>query len=152
MRKTNKEGNASSRLTHEVLRQSLPSKTFQSPSKLSRSRASKWVLHSDLKNAPSVSHEALNPLRAYVSLSRVTFGPKSLLPNTDSSVLVSTANELHRGKYTPVNPKKLKAAAVGLSQSSATLMVGLAASKLELHNLACKEHREIAICNLWQQI
>ncbi|CAL5398484.1 unnamed protein product [Camellia sinensis] len=118
MRETSKEGNTSSRLTHEVLRQSLPSKTFQSPSKLSLSRASKWVLHSDLKNAPSVSHEALNPLRAYVSLPRVTFGPKSLLPNTDSSVLASTANELRRDKYTPVNPKKLKAAAVGLSQNT----------------------------------
>ncbi|CAL5401547.1 unnamed protein product [Camellia sinensis] len=100
-------GNASSRLTHEVLRQSFPSKTFQSPSKLSLSRASKW------------------------------------LPNTDSSVLASTANELRRDKYTPVNPKKLKAAAVGLSQNSmkkekgvATLMVGLAASKLELHNIS----------------
>ncbi|THG08450.1 hypothetical protein TEA_023513 [Camellia sinensis var. sinensis] len=56
------------------------------------------------------------------------------LPNIDSSVLASTANELRRDKYTPVNPEKLKAAAVGLSQSSAALMVGQAASKLELHN------------------
>ncbi|CAL5365128.1 unnamed protein product [Camellia sinensis] len=39
------------------------------------------------------------------------------LPNIDSSVLASTANELRRDKYTPVNPEKLKAAAVGLSQS-----------------------------------
>ncbi|KAL7185846.1 hypothetical protein ACSBR2_027748 [Camellia fascicularis] len=139
---------AQSDVLPEVLRHSLPSKIFQPPSESSLSSASKWVLHPDLKNASSVSRDALNPLRAYVSLPQVTFGRKRWqLPNTDSSVLASTANELRHDKYTPVNPEKLKAAAVGLSQiakafavatavvfGSATLMVGLAVSKLELHS------------------
>lgn len=36
------------------------------------------------------------------------------LPNQEHSVLASTANELRRDKYTPINPEKLKAAAEGL--------------------------------------
>ena len=38
------------------------------------------------------------------------------LPTAENAVLASTANELRRDKYTPVNPEKLKAAAAGLSQ------------------------------------
>lgn len=60
----------------EVLRHSLPSKIFQPPPDSSLSTASKWVLQSDPNNSSSVSRDALNPLRAYVSLPQVTFGPK----------------------------------------------------------------------------
>ncbi|KAB2618352.1 hypothetical protein D8674_014221 [Pyrus ussuriensis x Pyrus communis] len=38
--------------------------------------ASQWVFESDSKNGHFVSAEALNPLRAYLSLPQVTFGPK----------------------------------------------------------------------------
>ncbi|KAK9284828.1 hypothetical protein L1049_024006 [Liquidambar formosana] len=132
----------------EVLRHSLPSKIFQQqPLDSSISKSSKWVLHPDPNGVSSVSPDALNPLRAYVSLPQVTFGPKRWeLPNAEHSVLASTANDLRRDKYTPVNPEKLKAAAEGLLQigkafavatavvfGCATLMFGLAASKLELH-------------------
>lgn len=61
----------------EVLRHSLPSKIFGRPSDPSSlSRSSKWALHGDPNKWSSVSPDALNPLRAYVSLPRVTFGPK----------------------------------------------------------------------------
>lgn len=60
----------------EVLRHSLPSKIFGRPSDPSSlSTGSKWFLPTD-PNASSVSPDALNPLRAYVSLPQVTFGPK----------------------------------------------------------------------------
>lgn len=39
------------------------------------------------------------------------------LPQQEYMVLASTANELRQDKYNHVNPKKLKAAAEGLSQS-----------------------------------
>ncbi|PSS16135.1 Ribosomal RNA small subunit methyltransferase [Actinidia chinensis var. chinensis] len=132
----------------EVLRHSLPSKIFQPPPDSSLSTASKWVLQSDPNNMSLVSRDALNPLRAYVSLPQVTFGPRRWqLPNTDNSFSASTANDLRHDKYIPVNPEKLKAAAVGLSQiakafavatavvfGGSTLMFGLAVSKLELHS------------------
>lgn len=63
----------------EVLRHSLPSRVFRDETANSNSSsfsASKWVLHSDPKIQSSVSADALNPLRAYVSLPQVTFGPK----------------------------------------------------------------------------
>lgn len=64
----------------EVLRHSLPPKIFHDSSAASSSSspysASKWVLNSDPNNRYSVSAEALNPLRAYISLPQVTFGPK----------------------------------------------------------------------------
>lgn len=63
----------------EVLRHSLPSKLFhQEPSKSPPSiySASKWGLPSDPNKSFSVNAEALNPLRAYISLPQVTFGPK----------------------------------------------------------------------------
>ncbi|XP_049414555.1 uncharacterized protein LOC125877250 [Solanum stenotomum] len=69
------------------------------------------------------------------------------LPDTENSVQASTANDLRRDKYTPINPEKLKAAAMGMSQiakafaiatalvfGGSALTFGLAASKLELHN------------------
>uniref|UniRef100_A0A5B7ATX2 Uncharacterized protein n=1 Tax=Davidia involucrata TaxID=16924 RepID=A0A5B7ATX2_DAVIN len=142
------ENEAQADILPEVLRHSLPSKIFQPPPDSSLSTASRWVLHSDPNNVSSVSPAALNPLRAYVSLPQVTFGPKRWqLPNAENSLLASTANDLRRDKYTAVNPEKLKAAAVGLSQiakafavataivfGGASLMFGLAASKLELQN------------------
>ncbi|MFQ6633840.1 hypothetical protein Gotur_010904 [Gossypium turneri] len=61
--------------------------------------------------------------------------------------MASTANELRKDKYTPLNPEKLKAAAEGLKRigmafivattmvfGGAALMFGIAASKLELHS------------------
>jgi hypothetical protein len=61
----------------EVLRHSLPSKIYYQPSESSSlSTASKWVLQSDPSKGSSLSSEALNPLRAYLSLPHVTFGPK----------------------------------------------------------------------------
>lgn len=62
----------------EVLRHSLPSRIYLPPSDSSLSKSSKWALNSDPKSPSSVSSEALNPLRAYVSLPQVTFGPKRL--------------------------------------------------------------------------
>ncbi|KZV31379.1 hypothetical protein F511_05483 [Dorcoceras hygrometricum] len=64
-----------------VLRHSLPPKIFQSSLENSNSSTlsspSKWVLQSDPTNVGVVvSSDALNPLRAYVSLPQVTFGPK----------------------------------------------------------------------------
>ncbi|OMO88854.1 hypothetical protein CCACVL1_08164 [Corchorus capsularis] len=133
----------------EVLKHSLPSKLFGKPSDPSSlSKGSKWALHSDPNNASSSSPDALNPLRAYVSLPQVTFGPKRWeLPSTEHPVMASTANELRKDKYTPINPEKLKAAAEGLQQvgkafavatviifGGATLIFGMAVSKLDLHN------------------
>ncbi|KAI4305775.1 hypothetical protein L6164_029121 [Bauhinia variegata] len=65
----------------EVLRHSLPAKVFKTDTPLEPSSysASKWVLHSDPKTASSFSSDALNPLRAYVSLPQVTFGPKRFI-------------------------------------------------------------------------
>ncbi|KAK1414381.1 hypothetical protein QVD17_30125 [Tagetes erecta] len=134
----------------EILKHNLPSRIFKPPSASTLSKGSKWLLQSDANNnngVSSVSRDAINPLRAYVSLPQVTFGPKRWqLPNTESSFSASTANELRNDKYTPVNPEKLKAAAVGLSQiakafaaataivfGGATLTIGLAVSQLELH-------------------
>ncbi|KAK4369351.1 hypothetical protein RND71_013143 [Anisodus tanguticus] len=200
---TNQESLASSSSSSpdvlpEILRHSLPSKIFKShvssDSSLSNN-TSKWVLPTDPNNTSSVSPDALNPLRAYVSLPQVTFGAKSRgsignrlsalsrvggiiladiaatllpyvqlsldpldylldnivglwqLPNTENSVQASTANDLRRDKYTPINPEKLKAAAIGMSQigkafaiatalvfGGSALTFSLAASKLELHN------------------
>lgn len=39
------------------------------------------------------------------------------LPDAENSVQASTANELRRDKHTFINPEKLKAAAVGMTQS-----------------------------------
>ncbi|KAL0301775.1 UNVERIFIED_CONTAM: hypothetical protein Sradi_6454300 [Sesamum radiatum] len=126
---------------------------FHAPSESltsSFSGTSKWALKPDPKGVggSGVSADALNPLRAYVSLPQVTFGPKRWqLPNSENSVLASTANDLRHDKYTPINPEKLKAAAAGLTQigsafavatavvfGGATVIFGLAASKLEVHN------------------
>ncbi|KAK6919325.1 hypothetical protein RJ641_015229 [Dillenia turbinata] len=130
----------------EILRHSLPPKIFQNQTSNSSSlsKSSKWALHSDPNFASSVSPDVLNPLRGYLSLPQVTFGPRRWnLPNAENSVLASTANEMRHDRYTPLNPEKLKAAAdVGKAFAVATLLVfggasltlGLAASKLETYN------------------
>lgn len=132
----------------EILKHNLPSRIFRPPSDSTLTTGSKWLLHPDESNgASSVSRDAINPLRAYVSLPQVTFGPKRWqFPNAENSFAASTANELRHDKYTPVNSERLKAAAVGLSQiakafaaataivfGGATLTIGLAVSRLELH-------------------
>ncbi|CAN6712469.1 unnamed protein product [Malus baccata var. baccata] len=60
----------------EVLRHSLPSKIFHQYSKTTSSpdMTSKWVLESDSKNGHFVSTEALNPMRAYLSLPQENMG------------------------------------------------------------------------------
>lgn len=134
----------------EILRHSLPSKLFRPPSESSSDSlsATKWALPSYSKDSKFVSRDAINPLKSYVSLPQVTFGPKRWqLPNAENSFIASTANDSRQDKYVPVNPEKLKAAAAGFSQiakafaaataivfGGATLVFGLAASKLELHN------------------
>ncbi|KAL2316981.1 hypothetical protein Fmac_030857 [Flemingia macrophylla] len=135
----------------EVLRHSLPSKLFRTDTATSSSfSASKWVLPSDPKTHSLVSPDALNPLRAYLSLPQVTFGPKRWeLPAAAHTVSASTANELRQDRYaTHVNPEKLKAAGEGLAHvgkafavataivfGGAALVFGMVASKLELHNV-----------------
>ncbi|ESW13615.1 hypothetical protein PHAVU_008G211400 [Phaseolus vulgaris] len=135
----------------EVLRHHLPSKVFRNEEATSSSfSASKWVLPSDPKIHSSVSPDALNPLRAYLSLPQVTFGPKRWqLPEGENAVSASTANELRQDRYaTHVNPEKLKAAGEGLAHvgkafavatafvfGGAALVFGMVASKLELHNI-----------------
>ncbi|KAM5580575.1 hypothetical protein ABKV19_010027 [Rosa sericea] len=105
----------------EVLRHSLPSGILhqQPETASSLDTASKWVLKSDSKNPFSISSQTLNPLRDYVSLPQVTFGPKRWqLPESENSMSASTANELRRDRHpTPINPEKLKAAAEGLTRS-----------------------------------
>ncbi|XVF71853.1 hypothetical protein PTKIN_Ptkin12aG0072700 [Pterospermum kingtungense] len=143
----------------EVLKHSLPSKIFgQPPNSSSLSKASKWSLQSDPNNASVSSPDALNPLRAYLSLPQVTFGPKRWqLPSSEHSVIASTANELRKDRYsTPMNPEKLKAAAEGFKQigkafaaatalvfGGAALMFGMATSKLELHGVSIAYYRQI---------
>ncbi|KAM1884830.1 hypothetical protein ACFX14_037581 [Malus domestica] len=62
----------------EVLRHSLPSKIFHQSSETTSSldMTSKWVLESNSKNGHFLSAEALNPMRVYLLLPQVTFGPK----------------------------------------------------------------------------
>ncbi|KAL9265900.1 hypothetical protein AKJ16_DCAP18919 [Drosera capensis] len=96
----------------------------------------------------SVSADALNPLRGFVAMPQVTFGPRRWeLPQAGGSVTASTANELRRDQHAHVDPKKLKDVAEGLAQigkafaaatailfGGAVLAFGLAASKLEIHS------------------
>ncbi|XP_073221023.1 uncharacterized protein [Cicer arietinum] len=138
----------------EILRHSLPSKLFRDETASATSSsfsASKWVLHSDPKVQSSVSPDALNPLRAYVSLPQVTFGPKRWeLPEAKHGVSASTANELRQDRHAiHINPEKLKAASEGLANvgkafaiatavvfGGAAMVIGMVASKLELHNMS----------------
>ncbi|XP_074320453.1 uncharacterized protein LOC141657200 [Silene latifolia] len=136
----------------EILRHSLPSKIYrQDPlSDFSSNFASpKWALPNSNPQSFGVSPDVLNPLRGYVSLPQVTFGPKRWqLPTADSSVVASTANDLRQEQYTHVNPEKVRAAAEGLTHigmafaaataiifGSAALTFGLAALKLDVHSI-----------------
>ncbi|KAK7320526.1 hypothetical protein VNO77_30076 [Canavalia gladiata] len=148
-----REGHDHADVLPEVLRHSLPSKVFREDVATSSSfTASKWVLHSDPKTQSSVSPDALNPLRAYLTLPQVTFGPKrwELPQSAGHTVSASTANELREDRYNNhVNPEKLKAAAEGLKHvgkafviattivfGGTALVFGMVVSKLELHNIS----------------
>lgn len=75
----NEAASSSADVLPEVLKHSLPPKFFQSsstPNSSSFSTTSKWVFQTDPNKPTFVSSDALNPLRAYVSLPQVTFGPK----------------------------------------------------------------------------
>ncbi|KAG6750086.1 hypothetical protein POTOM_047164 [Populus tomentosa] len=116
----------------EVLRHTLPFKIFGKPYEPSSlSTSSKWALRSDHPNSSStVSPDVLNPLRAYVSLPQVTFGPKRWeLPSEEHSVLASTANEMRKDRF-----GKAFAVATAIVFGGATLVFSLAASKLDLRN------------------
>ncbi|KAE9614930.1 hypothetical protein Lal_00036115 [Lupinus albus] len=146
---------SSSDVLPEVLKHSLPSNLFKndtlSSSSTSSFSPSKWVLPSHSKIQSSISSDALNPLRSYLSLPQVTFGPKRWeFPVAENNVSASTANELRKDKYIiHANPEKLKAAAEGLANvgkafivatavvfGGAALVFGMVASKLDLHDIS----------------
>ncbi|OAY79211.1 hypothetical protein ACMD2_00055 [Ananas comosus] len=139
----------------EILRHSLPlhgssaAAAAAAAADPSLATASKWVLPRTSPSPSSgASPDALNPLRAYVSLPQATFGPKRWqLPDEQPHYSASTANELRQDRYPPVDSEKLKAAIAGYSQIGkafviATTMVfgGAAvlflytARKLQLHS------------------
>ncbi|KAK6142429.1 hypothetical protein DH2020_022777 [Rehmannia glutinosa] len=103
----------------EVLRHSLPPKIFHSPTEDSGSsftKGSKWVLKPDpnRKGGSRVSADALNPLSAYVSLPQHAYIISAIFAfwAVGSAFAVATA----------------------IVFGGATLIFGLAASKLELQN------------------
>lgn len=129
----------------EILRHSIPLSP-PSYSDSSSFAASKWAIRS---GDPAYRNDgAFNPLRDYLSLPQVTFGPKRWeLPAGANSVLASTANDLRTDKYEHVNPEKLKAAAAGLAQigkafvaatviifGAATCTLAFAISKLQVQD------------------
>lgn len=133
----------------EVLRHSLPPEIYKSRPLDSSLSNPKWMIQYDLKNASSVSKDALHPLRAYTNLPQVTFGASRWkIPEKEFSASVSTANELRRDRGTLyVNPEKLKALAEGYATigksfaiataivfGGAALIFSLVATKLEIHN------------------
>ncbi|GMG98699.1 hypothetical protein Nepgr_000539 [Nepenthes gracilis] len=136
----------------EVLRHSLPSKLLykQTSDSSTLSTSSKWTIHSRQNNGvSSVSADVLNPLRGYLSVPQVTFGPKRWqMSLAEHSVIASTANDLRQEQITQVNPEKLKAAAEGLAHigkafvvasviifGGAAVTFSWAVSKLDIHNL-----------------
>ncbi|XP_031472809.1 uncharacterized protein LOC116258128 [Nymphaea colorata] len=132
----------------EVLRHSLPLKTDRPSSLSTLSAYSKWSLPNSSDPSSRRSLDAVNPLRAFVSLPPVTFGPRRWsLPNSDQSIPASTANELRRDKATNSDAKKLRAMAEGISQigkafvvatmivfGAATITFAFAASQLDLQS------------------
>lgn len=75
----------------EILRHSLPVKRASAAPDPSLSTASKWLLHGSPSPPPhshslSLSADAINPLRAYVSLPQATFGPKRSPPPLTFSI------------------------------------------------------------------
>ncbi|KAL9230060.1 hypothetical protein vseg_005453 [Gypsophila vaccaria] len=136
----------------EILRHSLPSKIYRQDSLSDYSSnfsAPKWAIRDSNQRPLGASPDVLNPLRGYVSLPQVTFGPKRWqLPDAESSVVASTANDLRHEHYIHVNPEKVRAAAEGLTHvglafaaataiifGSATVALGVAASKLNIHSI-----------------
>ncbi|XP_078443938.1 coiled-coil protein [Wolffia australiana] len=131
----------------EVLRHSLPIIADCHAAASSLADAGRWALRRGAAASPPPRAGAANPLLDYVSLPRVTLGPKRWqLPEGQSSALASTANELRRERCPPhVDAEKLKAAAAGMSQigkafaiatalvfGGATSAFVLTASKLQL--------------------
>lgn len=138
----------------EVLQHKLPAKLYRTTPNTSAtsylSNYGKWAI-SNSSNASvgvAVSPDVLNPLRSYVSLPQVTFGPKRWqLPASVSSITASTANDL-REHAVHINPDQVRAAAQGLAHigkafavatfiifGSAALTFGFAASKLDVHSI-----------------
>ncbi|KAL8167194.1 hypothetical protein V2J09_008693 [Rumex salicifolius] len=138
----------------EVLRHSLPPKLlhqealsdYSSPV----STSVKWSILSPGEEARfyGASPDVMNPLRGFLSLPQVTFGPKRWqLAEVGNSVSESTANELRGADQQPsLTPHKIKAAAEGLDHigkafagatavifASAALTFELAALTLQIH-------------------
>ncbi|XP_020244347.1 uncharacterized protein LOC109822540 [Asparagus officinalis] len=101
----------------EILRHSIPLKGIPPESDPSLSTTSKWLLKSN-PSSNSVSPDALNPFRAYVSLPQATLGPKRWqVPDEQPTVSASKANELRKDRYSQqIDSRKLKALVVGYSQ------------------------------------
>ncbi|XP_077211501.1 coiled-coil protein [Tasmannia lanceolata] len=135
----------------EVLRHSIPFTALKPPTDSSLSTSSKWLLdRASSSHSSSVSYDAVNPLRAFVSLPQVTFGPKRWqLPNEDHSIIASTANDLRLDRHTTsIDPEKMKDAAAGFSRiamafvfattivfGGATVVLAVISSKLQLRNI-----------------
>ncbi|KAH0455989.1 hypothetical protein IEQ34_013896 [Dendrobium chrysotoxum] len=181
----------------EILRHSIPIKAKTTEvAEPSLSTASKWLLKDAFpSSSSSTSPDALNPLRAYVSIPQATFGPRRFLsivqctmehklplhritklvkfnslimspaihafpsplsflsewelPSEQPTFFASTANELRRDRYPPINPEKLKAFARGYSQigkafavatvivfGGATALLVYAARKLQIESVS----------------
>ncbi|GAB2233794.1 hypothetical protein Droror1_Dr00003023 [Drosera rotundifolia] len=138
----------------EVLRHSLPPSIIRGggdhvAARSSISGSARWSFRvGESGVGSSVSADALNPLRGFVAMPQVTFGPRRWeLPQAGGLVTASTANELRRDQHAHVDTKKLKDVAEGLAQigkafAAATAIIfggavfafGLAASKLEIHS------------------
>ncbi|XP_028555617.1 uncharacterized protein LOC110094776 [Dendrobium catenatum] len=134
----------------EILRHSIPIKVKTTEvAEPSLSTASKWLLKDTFpSSSSSTSPDALNPLRAYVSIPQATFGPRRWeLPSEQPTFFASTANELRRDRYPAINPEKLKAFTRGYSQigkafavatvivfGGATVLLVYAARKLQIES------------------
>ncbi|GLJ13046.1 hypothetical protein SUGI_0204040 [Cryptomeria japonica] len=90
---------------------------------------------------------AMNPLNAWISVPRATFGPKRwTLPAEELSLQASTANEIRKDHSTSIDTEKMKAAMEGFSTIAkafaiatgiifgGTILAGIIAiKKLQLH-------------------
>lgn len=145
----------------EILSHSMPPYTYSGQDV---SASSSLCMQSSLASVPSLStrgkggggsdqlggyHDpnVMNPLTAWVSLPRATFGPKRwTLPSEESSLQASTANELRQDLIASVDIEKMKAATEGFSTIGkafaiatgivfgGTILVGtILTAKLQLH-------------------
>lgn len=145
----------------EILSHSMPPYTYSGQDV---SASSSLCMQSSLASVPSLStrgkggggsdqlggyHDpnVMNPLTAWVSLPRATFGPKRwTLPSEESSLQASTANELRQDLIASVDIEKMKAATKGFSTIGkafaiatgivfgGTILVGtILTAKLQLH-------------------